>query len=443
MSELDEVIEMNVVVTDQAQEQPNFGVPLIASLHTNFADRVREYSQADDLLDDGFTTSSPEYEIASAMKNQDPTIQSFKLGRLTGTFTHTLHLIPTNVTIGYVYTLDAKVGANEFVTVTYTVVENDTVALICDELVTALAAVTDTAVTDAATHVALAADNAGELISLRVPQDGHLRVLDVTSVVTATLTADLAAIESEDPAWYGLTLALNTEDTIVTAATWCEGRTKVFFPQSMDWNVVDAGESTDVASLLLAGSYTRTCGIWKRGMGGLCWAGAAFLIQVLAPAPGEASPVHVSLATVPVDKLRTGERAALTAKNWTRYTNFGGFNRTFEGKTPSGRFIDVTRGIDWIKAMIQQDLSTYLYVNPKVPYTTSGLAGVRGVVENAIRRGLATGLVADDTAIVVNVPAIEDTDAADRANRIVRGVTFSFRLAGAAHRFVVSGTVTV
>lgn len=439
MSELDEIIEMNVVVTDRAAAAPNFGTPLIASLHTNFGERVREYSMPDDLLDDGFTTSSPEYAVAQAIKSQDPTVQRFKVGRLTASFNHTLHFIPNNLTPGYVYSFTV-----DGVTVEYAVESGDSAADIVGEFESQLAAVSDaTASNDGTTHATLTADNAGHVFSVTIPHDGGLRVLDATVVSGSTLASDLAAIDDEDPDWYALLLTLNTEDAILAAAAWCEARTKVFFPQSADWNVVDPAQTGDVASQLLAGSFTRTCGIWKRAIGSAACAAAAFATQVVTPAPGAATPAHKTLVGVPVDKLRPGERTALTNKRWTRYTSFGGFNRTFEGLTPSGRFIDVTRGVDWIKATIQQDLANYLYVNPKVPYTTSGLEGARGVIENAIRKGLATGLVADDTPIVVNMPTIEETALEDRAARIVRGASFSFRLAGAAHRFIVNGTVSV
>lgn len=448
MSELDEIIEMNVTVTDQAPERPNFGVPLIASFHEQFGDRVREYSQPDDLLDDGFTTLSPEYAIATAMKAQNPTVQRFKLGRLTGSFNHTLHLIPANLTVGYVYEFEVRASSNDaWVTVSYEVQNGDDAELIVDGIVADLAAAADITATDATTHATLAADNAGDIIYLRMPQDGHLRVLDATVTSGSTLASDLAAIEDEDPAWYGLILALNTEDTILAAATWCEARTKNFFPQSADWNVVDTGEDSDVASQLLDGAYTRTCGIWKRNVGGADWAAAAFAIQNLAPDPGSYTPAFKTLATIPVDKLRPGERTALKNKHWTRYTRVGGLNITYEGRTPSGRFIDVVRGIDWIKSEIQLDLYRYLYVNPKVPFSASGLAGAQGVVENAIRKGLPTagnpGLVADDSPIVVEVPAIEETDVSDRANRLLRSISFSFRLSGALHGIRVVGTASV
>lgn len=440
MSELDELIDVQVTVQDQAPERPNFGTPLIASYHTRFGERVREYSQADDMLDDGFTTSDPEYKTASIIKMQNPTLQRFKIGRLeTASHKQELHFIPNNVTPGYVYSFSV-----DDVDVEYEVQEGDSTADIVGEFETQLANVQDATASDSGTdHATLTAVNDGHIFDVSLPHDGHVRVLDATTVSGTDLSADLSAIEDEDPSWYGLLLTLNCEDTILAGAAWCEARRKVFFPQSADWNIVDATKEDDVASQLVAAGYTRTCGIWKRGIGANAQAAAAFATVNLAPDPGSSTPAFKTLVGVPFDRLRPGERAALEKKNWTRYTRVAGFNITFEGRTPSGRFVDVTRGIDWIVSEIQLDLYRYLYVNPKVPYTSTGLSGAKGTIEGAIMRGVTAGLVADDTPIVVTMPSIDETDVNDRANRLVTGATFEFRLAGAAHRFRVRGTVTV
>lgn len=437
MSELDEIIEMQVTVTDQAPERPTFGIPLIASFHSRFGTRVKEYSQPDELLDDGFSTGDPEYGMAVAIKAQDPTIQRFKLGRLTTTYTQIVHLIPTNVTVGYRYEFTIQ-----GVSASYVVQTGDDVAKICDGIVEELSGIPGATASDGTTHVIVTASTAGRILEVKVSSDSHLHVLDATIVNGTSLTSDLNAIDDEDPNWYALLLAINTDDTILAAATWTETKTKIFVPQSADWNILASSETTDIASQLVGGAYTRTAGIWHRLIGGTAWAAAAFLTKILSFDPGAATPAFKTLATVQVDSLRTGERSALAAKRWTRYTRVGGLNITYEGRTPSGRFIDTVRGIDWIKSEIQLDLYRYLYVNPKVGFETTGLTGVRGVVENAIRKGITAQLVAADTPVVVNVPAIEDTDEVDRLNRFLRGVTFSFRLSGALHKIRVTGTVS-
>ncbi|TAL42929.1 MAG: DUF3383 family protein, partial [Salinibacterium sp.] len=159
--------------------------------------------------------------------------------------------------------------------------------------------------------------------------------------------------------------------------------------------------------------------------------------------PGTITWAFKPIATVAVDDLRATELTALAAKNWSYYARVNGANITVEGRTSSGRFADVTHFIDWLHAEIQADVYTLLINNPKVPYTTTGIELVKNTIAGALRKGQARGGLADDTVPTVTVPKITDTDASDRANRILRDVKFTARLAGALHHIVIRGTVSV
>lgn len=434
---LDDVIDIQISVSDRAPARPNFGTPLIAAFHEAWGDRVREYSRADDLLEDGFLAADAVYKMAQAIKSQNPTIRRFKVGRLEdATYTHTVHLIPANTTPGYTYS-----GTIDGTSITFDVGESDDVEAICDTLTPLVDAITGVSATDATTHVVVASDDPGKI--LQIAFDRGMKVLDATAVDGEKLAADLAAINDEDPAWYGLLLDVNSKDSVSAAAGWTETQRKLFFPMSCDWNVVDSGETTDVASVLQAQNYKRTAGIWHRQIGGSEWANAAFATIVLGPDPGSSTPAFKSLAGITADNLRTGEASSLTAKNWTRYTSLGGVPVTFEGRTPSGRFVDVARGVDWLHAEIQFDILTILLNNPKVPYTNNGIALIKGAIEGALLKGVRRGLIADDSPIVVSVPRIDETDASDRLERILRDCEFSARLSGALHGIRITGNLTI
>jgi len=53
MSDLDDIVSVAVTVTDKAPTKASFGVPILVGYHTAGLDYVREYAEADDMLDDG------------------------------------------------------------------------------------------------------------------------------------------------------------------------------------------------------------------------------------------------------------------------------------------------------------------------------------------------------------------------------------------------------
>lgn len=434
----DPIIDLQIVVSDKAPERDNFGIPLIAGWHTRFPDRVREYAQAKDMLTDGFTTADPEYQMALVLKAQNPAVRRFKVGRLAlATFTHTVTLTPLNTTAGLVY--PGEINGED---VSVTVAPSDTVALICDKLVIAATGIPGVTATDNTTHVTITGA-AGKIVSFANMSE-FCKVEDTTVVNAANLQADLNAILDEDRNWYGLALTINSADAIKAAALWTEANGKIFCPMTSDTEVTDAGVTDCIASQLVTLAYTRTALIYHPDIGGSQWANAAWLAINLAPDPGSYTPAFKQLTGVRTAPLRQGAKSALGAKRVTRYTVEYGYNVTYEGKTPSGRFFDVTRFIDWQSYTIEADAFALKVNHAKLGFTTPTTASVKGCVEGSLLKGIrAGGIDGVDTPPVVTVTPIRETTTADRANRIYDGVEFDFRLTGAMHGLRIRGNVSV
>lgn len=431
-------IDIQITVSDKAPEKPSFGIPLIADFHTAWGDRVREYGDTSELLDDGFTTSSAVYQMAQVIKSQQPTLPKFKVGRLeAATYTHTFTLTPKKTTPGLIYS--GAIAGTDF---EVEVQPGDAIADIVDDLVADLTPITPIAVTDSSTHVTVAADNPATIISIANLSE-HLWVEDTTTVNGANLQADLSEINDEDPEWYGLVLAINSAQAIAAAATWTEANGKIFVPMSSDGEILDAGVTDDIASALVGQAWTRTCGIWHRSLGGAEWANAAFLTANLSPDPGTYTGSFKTLTGISADKLRKGAQSALLAKRFTRYMREHGINVTKGGRTPSGRFFDVVRFTDWLKAEIEAEVFSLLFNNPKVPYTNAGISAVKGAVETCLIRGRNAGGIADDSPLTVTAPNISETAQIDRTNRTLRDVKFSCRLSSALENIIINGTVSV
>lgn len=432
-----EIIDLQITVGDKAPEQANFGIPLIAGFHTRFPERVRTYAQAKDMKVDGFLETDAEYQAALVLKSQVPAPPLFKIGRLAlATFTHTVTLAPANITEGLNYT--GEINGED---ASFSVPASASVALNCDALVLAATGIAGATATDNTTHVTVTGA-ANKVVSF-ANLSKHYVVEDTTVVNAANLQADLNAILEDDSSWYGLALTINSKQAIDAATAWVEANHKVMAEVSADSKVINPGVTNDVASGLVALSYTRNAGIYHPDIGGSQWANVAYLAVNLSPDPGSYTPAFKSLVGVRTVDLSAAARQALEAKNWSRYSREYGQNIIFEGKTPSGRFFDVVRFLDWLEFTIKADLHALLANNPKLGYDSKGIAAVKGCIEGSLRKGITIGgLDGVDTPPEVTVPALSATSAGDRAARLLRGISFTGRLTGALHSFIIRGDVS-
>jgi hypothetical protein len=431
---IDKIVNVTVDRQTRAPSQQGFGTPLIVAYHEQWLDRVREYAEVDELVDDGFATTSAVYKLFSAAKAQDPSPLTIKVGRRENAFTQIVHLLPRSTAVGFEHSI-----AIDGTACTYEVETGDAVADIVAGLVTAInAASLGVTATNGTTHVVCASNDDGVVHTYEAKRG--LDLLDAT--LDPGLADDLNAINAEDGDWYGILLDSNSSAQITTLATWTESKLALGLVQSADWNVKDAGESGDVATAMVSSAYARTSGLYCSTIG--VPAAAAWMGKELPRNPGQSTWAFKTLATVPVDKLTDGEKNAINGKKWSHYTRVGGVNITYESKTPAGEFIDIVIGIDFSTARIKEAVFGLLVNNPKVPQTDTGIEMIRGAVLSVLKQCSSSDYpIFDPESIEVTVPKIGDVPVADRANRVLPSVRYSARLQGAFHGVQVRGSVFV
>lgn len=439
----DKIVNLTITRHTTAPTAVGFGTPLIAGYHTAWVDRVREYSDPAEMLDDGFATTgvgSQLYHQALDMKSQAPTVAKFKIGRRALPFTKTVHLIPTVTEEGYVYEGNVYLNNGTAAPYSYEVQAGDAVVDIVDGLVADIHAITGISAADDLTHATVTTDNAGDWLGI-VPSDKRraLNILDATT--DPGIATDMAAIIAEDADWYGLLLDSMSEAEILAAAAWVEAQRKIMSVQTADWDTKDAGESTDVLSGLQTAAYDRTISHFHYDVGS-DYLSHGIMGRMLPTVPGSATWAHKTLSGVNVDTLSTGEQSALEGKNGNHYTVMGGTNRTYEGKVASGEFIDTIRGTDWLYAEIQTRVLTVLQNNDKVEYTDSGGDLISAAIRAALLQGVQNRFLVDGS-ILVTVPPVAGISDADKAARILTGITFGAQISGAVHRTTISGKLSL
>jgi len=153
---LSSICNLYITLENSRITQAGFGTPLIladasSAVRTAYgADKVRTYTEAADMLDDGWLSTDAGYRIAAACLSQTPAPSSVKVGLRLVNLTRVIHLTPTTYVTGEVYS-GTIAGADW----TYTVLAEDTsISAVVDKLITAInTAVSGTPCTDGTTHV--------------------------------------------------------------------------------------------------------------------------------------------------------------------------------------------------------------------------------------------------------------------------------------------------
>ena len=290
----------------------------------------------------------------------------------------------------------------------------------------------------------------------------HTIVIDVTggaSQPTATVTTTaypdavdtisgtLADAVGENNDWYALAIWSRLDADITETATWTQAigsnNPKLYFAQSDEANILDGGNSSDIASTLQAAAMFRTS-IWYHSddteyldmgvMGGQ-----------LPTDAGSITWAYKQVSVVTVDDLSDAQKNAAHTKAANTYDNVASVNITEEGKVSDSPFewIDVIRGVDWIQTNMAADIYEVLVQRPKIPYDSTGIATMEGIVRNRLRLAQDQGILSTDVEPIVTAPDISQVSASDKANRVLNDVEFSAVLAGAIQKINVQGVVSL
>ncbi len=437
---LSDIVNVSITAGSVTVSRQGFGTPLIVCYHTHNLDRVREYASVAEMVADSFSATGAPVRMATKIFAQNPKPRTIKVGRRALPPTQKFTLVPTDTTVGKRYSMVITRANGTTFTLAYTVVTSDTVALIIDGLVLALAAASPAVAltpTDNTTSLVLTAA-AGVLFDVSEVCLG-LTITDTTT--DPGIATDLSAIEVVDADWYGLALDSNSEAEILAAAAWAESRTCVFACNTMDTGAAVAATTTDVMSDLHGFGYARTACIFSGSA--LSYAGAAWLGKMLPTDPGKATWKFKTLAGVSVDTLTTAQQSAIEGKDGNFYTAVAGVSITQSGISAAGEWIDVTHYLDYLKARIGENVFALLAARPKIPYTDGGVELIKSEVLAELMRGVSSGALDKTPAPGVTAPLVADISTTDRGNRHLPDVEFTGRLAGAIHDVDITGTLTV
>ena len=198
----------------------------------------------------------------------------------------------------------------------------------------------------------------------------------------------------------------------------------------------------DLGSELKALGYERTFGIYSSnaniGVPAAGWLGR-FAPQQL----GSATWIYKPITGITPDNFTTTQLTNLNNKNWNSYTTVEGTPVVFgDNKVFGGEYIDVMLGVQWIITRMRERVWGTLLNSRKVSFDTAGIAKIESDIRSVLAEATDLGILAVDFAPVITVPNALSLSSAQRNTRILTGVTFEARLAGAIQKVDgIRGTV--
>lgn len=418
-----------------------FGIPLIISHKAGTGARVATYTTLLEVATAGYAVTSPEYLCAQAIFSQTPKPEKIKIGRANLQPTQVYELTPTAVN-STLYEVTVKGEGVTDTTVSFTSDASATVAEITAGLTTVLNGVTGMNATavDGTTEITVTGDAAANWTSLEVG-DPTIMKIEQTHVDPGIAT-DLAAIAVEDDDFYCVLTNFNSGPYALAAVAYIEAVKKIYvFDVNESEAITTNAGNGDTLDTIATANRGRSAGTYHpdpSAMNSAAWAG-----RCLPEEPGSITWKFKQLSGPAAVTLTSTQRGYLIARSANLFELASSIDIMSEGTTADGDFIDVQRSLDWLDDDVTKSVFENMAAGGKVPFTDPGGLVIYGAIMGSLLRAVERGILAAEPAPTVTIPKVATIIAADKTARTWTGIQFSGTLAGAVHKAVMTGVVTL
>ena len=440
---LDGLVTVNVTTAGATPQLANSNTPAFLAYHTLWGDFIRTFTSPSDwtAVSNGGLVTDPAYLWLTSVFGQTPAPASAKIIRGSTSVTQTVTFLVTDITNGDSVGLSFQ-GVNGVVKDLHVTVSGSPTAIAIAGQIVALGAPNGFTIANGGTAtVTIAATAAGKIGYPSLIKGGTY----TDNTPSATVATDLNNAVNVDPSFYGITGEHQDATNITAVSTWALSNKRLHCYTTAD--TANLGVATGIgATLKLAGS-TYDFGMYSGTPAS--YGASALEAQRFTATPGSDTWAYKQLAGVTADTLTPTQIVNLNGNNLNYYlANVAGVNITLTGIDASGMYADIRRGIDALISQIQINVYTLLVTLPKVPFDPGGIALVGNAVSTALQQYTASNntpaaLLRGDTGFVPQVflPNISATTTSDRAQRILRNVTFTAYAQSAVQTVQINGTV--
>ena len=453
MANINTIVSVTILASALAPSRASFGVPAIYAYHTHNLALSRTYSSLAGMIADGFTFGEPAVIMAQAILSQPVAPPTFKVIRCTSAVQQIFVLGVTNNTTGVPVGI-TMLDSTGLVRDLYVTPASQTTAAVATALGAIIAAVPGVAsAVVAATNITVTITTAGNTWYPQLTPANSTNFMggvqgltfqDVTPTVGAA--TDLGNQLLLDPAWYGVSLQFISQAVIIDAAAWALANKRILSYVSADDLNLTAG--TGVGQTMKNTSNSYAFGVFTRSPGQ--FAALGLMANRFTADPGtdtwDLKPVA---AATPDDYLSPTQLQNITTNNMNALTTTAGLILLNDGRSGSGQFMDLTRGIDALQNDMQISVYGLLAAMPKVPYTQKGINAVAGAIAASLARFTASdsqpnALLSNDPGFAPAVipPLVASVAQADKKARILRSMNWNATAAGAIHSVFIVGTIS-
>lgn len=447
MANLDRIVNVQIALNTTGISAAGFSTMIIVGEHVHSLARVLTYTDADDMIADGFSATDPLYLAAVDGFSQTPRPAVIKIGRrlASSTAVTVKSVLPTGT---YTVKVKTKDSNGEVKTDTYSYTNaSGTETAIMNGLKTAI-------LDDSTAAITAVVANDTLTISSATGDDYALEVTSNLSMDTPTTTESIpdtmAAITAADNDFYGIALTSRNPEDVLAMANWTEAHTKIFGTSTAAAGAKDQDITSDILSVLQKNNFYRTFAFYHEDAA-TDFPECAIMARCFAIEPGGETWANKKLAGVTYDALTETEFNAIKAKNGNTFERFRNVSITQRGTVAAGEWIDVIRFRDWLQEEITLNVFNALVNNDKISYTDAGIAVIENQVRAALKLGQRRGGIAPDEydedgntnlGYTVEVPLAANISPNQKASRILQDVKFTARLAGAIHVVKINGSLT-
>lgn len=436
---LNNVVSVTSTVQDSAVRAANFGTVALFCYHTNYVGWNTYTADAAGLaqmVTDGFGTYHDAYRKVTAMASQTSGSPTVKIYARTTNDLQSITLTPVETTEGFIYDFDVN-GTN----ITYTVLAAATATSIATALQPLIDAVTGVTAVDNTGSVGITPDDRA-VASVYIDSSGpEFTIKD--GAADAGIATDYNAAVALDNKFYGVATDAYSEAGIAAIAALVETAGKLCFMQTNDSEVWSAA-ATDAMSDLQGSSYVRTGLLCTREMSAQPAVG--LMNRQFSFNPGSSNWNWQRISGATSDNWTQAEADFITGKNGGIYADYAATGAdptgiTTDVKAASGRYLDITRGVDWLDSSLAQAIANELLAREKIPNTAEGRSMIQSAMSAVMKTGERYGLLTSEWTITI--PTAAEQSASDKTNRILRDVKYTAVLTGAIDTVLVQGTLTL
>ena len=237
--------------------------------------------------------------------------------------------------------------------------------------------------------------------------------------------------------WYAIATYSKDDTEIIAISNYIESQKKIYTISSSEASIRDTNFdpnalTPDVFSQLKKLDLSRTAPLFSTSSDKFpeCgWFGSG-----LAANPGTTTYCYKNIATIPVDSLSETQSQNIFNKSANTFEYLAGQNITRYGSVPSGNYIDIIMGIDYISARIQENIYSALVNNPKIPYTDAGITIIHNQINGILNTAMEMDIISEYS---VQVPKSSAIDPNVKSTRVLGDIYINLTMSGAIQKVKV------